>query len=171
MTYVNGAVSSAEEVAGLDGRAFIASTGNAAVTLANALFVTINNPSDSGVNMVLTNRLFSNNLEAGDALLEYLAYANPTAVLTQATNGGSLLVGAPASVALVKYQVASVASIVMGGTPASGEILPVGQIRERRLRTVLRPGTGLGFSITGAGQNLLKAARLSVTFEWYEERV
>ena len=153
------------------GRSYTASTGPTGVLAGQILAVTLNNPSDSGRDLFLVNRLFSDDSAPADENLEYIAYINPTVTLANSVTPPNLSIGGPASTSEFKYEVDSIANITMGGITGTGEILPNGRPYSRPLLATLPPGTGLGITVQGAGQNLNQASRVSVTFEWFEEAV
>lgn len=163
-------VETSEEEAVLGGRAFIGSTAVAPVVIGNIMAITISNPAGSGKNMFLTNRRFSSTNADSDPVLEYLAYVNPTIVLSTAAAMPNRRIGGPATAMVMRYQVAPAASLVMGGVSGSGEsIRNGGGATERRVMVIVPPGQTLGFTVTGSGNNLSHATRLSVSLEWYEE--
>lgn len=165
--FVNGPVHGAEEESVRNKRSYLASTGMLSVQATEALFVTLSNPAESGRNMYLENRIFSSTATIS---LEYKAYGNPTAVLSQTAAVLNRFVGADSAVMECKYQVATGGTVVMGGTEGSGDTIPANGIpREWRVLVVVTPGNSLGFEIKGSGNNIGQAARLGVTFEWYEE--
>lgn len=153
------------------GRAFLASVGGSNLTAGQEIYLTIANPADSGRTLFITNRLFGAFADAADRL-EYVAYSNPTAVLTTVgtpvNRDVSLQASAP-SVAGFRYQIAAQGSITMGGvTGSSNPIRRDGGIDPRRLSVEVAAGQILGFSVRGAGQNLSQSARVYVTLEWFE---
>ena len=152
-----------------DSRTYLGFSGTQAVDAGNVLAIKIFNPANSGVNLFVYNRLFGNDLEAADANLEYTEYSNPTIVLPNTYNGSNLRVGESNSVAFFSYGVDTLANTVMGGTIGGGEILPRGEIYSRDLTSIIPPSFSLGFTIKGAGNNLVQAARISTILEWYEE--
>jgi hypothetical protein len=152
-----------------DSRTYLGFSGTQAVDAGNVLAVKLFNPSTSGVNLFVYNRLFGNDLAAADTNLEYIAYSNPTIVLPNTSNGLNLRAGEPNSTAVFSYGVDTLANTIMGGTIESGEILPRGEVYSRDLTFVIPPNFALGFTIKGAGNNLVQAARISVILEFYEE--
>lgn len=169
--FVNGPVRTSFEEAVRAARAFVASTGPQNVQSGNAIILTFANPADSGVNVHLVNRLFGNNLGPTATNLEYVAYASPSYAPTNPQSGINLRGATPFSVAQFRWQVRSLVGLVVGGTEGSGEILPNGETYSRPLEVMLLPGRSVGFLITGAGNNLANAARVSMTLEWYEEGI
>jgi hypothetical protein len=150
-------------------RAYLASTGPIAVTIGQRLHAILSNPSDSGVNVFLYNRLFGNDIAASGDNLEYVAYGNPTATLANSAAGFNADIGQAGSNSIFSFEAAP--SITMGGFTGTGETLPRGDTYSRDLLAIMRPGVSLGFTIQGDGNNLVQAARLSITLEWYEELV
>ena len=161
-----------EDEAVREGRAFIASTAVTSIPLGRILVFVFRNPANSGVNVMLTSRRFSSDQSTGDTPIEYLAYVNPTYVPAAASVVASRVVGGPSSVCTFRYTVGTAASITMGGIAASGEtIMSGGGATTRDVLVVVPPGTSLGYTVTGAGNNLIQAIRASGTLEWYEEPV
>lgn len=171
VNFINGPVHSAFEQAVRNSRGFLDSTGVTPVQAGNVLACILTNPIDSGVNLFLVNRLFSNNALLTDSNLEYLAYGNPTAVLATQRTGINLKSGGVTSLAIFKYEALPIIDLVMGGIIGTGEVLPNGQPYSRPVDFVLPPGGSVGFTIDGEGQNLSKAVRMSIVLEWYEESV
>lgn len=161
-------VYSAKEGALRDGRAFLASTGMVNVIEGQSLYLMLSNPSDSGRNIIVDERWFDNNRASGGVPLEYTAFINPTAVLTNATVSANLLTGQPAGAGVLTYQ--ANASITMGGTQGSAAPLPTGGTRQIiDLGLIMPPGAKLGFRIDGGGQTINQAVRIGMTFVWHEE--
>jgi hypothetical protein len=171
VVFANGPVHNADAEAVRAERGFLASTGPQAVTIGNILVSTIKNPTDSGVNIFLSNRIFANDNNPTDANLEYLAYADPTYEPTTTGNGFNRKRGFPVSIADFDYEVRSIVGLDMGGTLGTGAILPNGLPYDLEFDFIIPPGSGLGFVISGAGQNLAQAVRMSIGFIWYEETV
>ena len=160
---------SANEAALRGGKAFLSSTATVEVPGGESLFAILSNPVGSGVDMVLVNRLFSNDRAANDANIEYQAYVNPTAVLPVNRPVANVVIGGGPSVITLRTAIDTPSNITMGGILASGEILPNGSPYSRPLHVIVRPGLSLGFSIDGQGGAALQsAANVSMTFEWYE---
>jgi len=165
-----GFVRTEESEAVKEGRAFVASTAVLPVEIGQILAFVLVNPSDSGVNMFITNRRFTSDQANGDIPIEYRAYSNPTYVPATAGVVVNRWLGLPPSDATFRYTTGASASITMGGSGGSAETIRTGGgASERQLLVVIPPGNSLGFTVTGAGQNLLQAARISGTLEWYEE--
>lgn len=168
---VFGRVCDAEYMATVQGRAYLGSTANVSVQIGQVLAVVIANPVGSGVNLHLTGRRFSTGQSNTDAPTEYLAFADPTAVLATPGIIQNRTIG-PSSAATLRYTAGPSAGIVMGGTAASGESIRVGGgATERYVLVVIPPGHQVGYTVTGAGNNLTQAIRASVTLEWFEEPV
>lgn len=169
---VFGRTTTAELEAVFQGRAFIGSTQNLPVVSGSILAFTLANPSNSGVNLHLTTRRFSTDQQSNATPLEYLAYADPTIVLTTPAAVANRYIGGPASPAVMRYQVGPLASLPMGGTAASGETVRTGGgATVREVLVIIPPGRVLGFTITGAGNNLPQAVRMSISLEWFEQAV
>lgn len=167
----NGPVHTAYEEAVRAGRAFTASTGPQAVTSGNVIVVTFANPSNSGVNVFLKNRLFGNDRSAGQTALEYVAYSSPTFVPANTSNGINLRGATPFSDAEFKWEVRDITGLVMGGIQGTGEVIPRGINYTRPLEAMILPGRSAGYVISGEATNLSQNARISITLEWYEEPV
>lgn len=169
---VFGYVRSEESEATREGRAYVASTAVLPVEIGQIMAFVVSNPSDSGVDMIVTSRRFASNQASGDVPIEYRAYSNPTYVPGVAGPVANRLIGGPASDATFRYTVGASNTITMGGSGGSGETIQTGGgATVRDLIVVIPPGNSLGFTITGAGQNLTHAARISGTVEWYEVAV
>lgn len=168
IVFINGPVQNSDEQAARAGRAFLSSTGGQSVTANQELYIIWENPSDSGKIYILTERLFS---ALSSDEVEYLAYGNPTATLSNSLPAINRYIGnASTSDAEVSYEVADVGDITMGGVTGSGEAIPNDGIpRERKLVAIIPPGQSIGFSIRGAGNNISQASRLFITLQWYEE--
>lgn len=151
--------------------AYTASTSPQPVIIGSVLAVVISNPLNSGVNMFIRNRSFGNDRGPSDVHLEYVSYIDPTAVLSNNFTVINRFIGSPSSVAALKWQTGTIASIGMGGSSAVGEVLPNGVLYERILDIILPPGKSFGYIITGAGSNLQQAARVSFTLDWHEEPI
>jgi hypothetical protein len=166
---IDGPVHSATENALRGSRAFLASTVKQPVTSTEILYVIIANPVDSGKFFYIENRRFSND---SASILEYQAYVDPTAVLTETGVVPNRYIGsAEVSSAVFTWQAAAVGVVTMGGTLGSAELVKAEDITVRDVLVVLPPGKKLGFAVTGAGAAIGIAARLSITLEWYEEPV
>lgn len=158
------------ELALRDGLAFLAATGMVAVPINQSLYMTIANPANSGKWIYLDERWFDSNRVAGEEPLEYAAFVNPTAVLTQSITPSNRKIGDGATVAVVKYQAGG--SITFGGTAGSTAPMPTGGIRQIiSLLVAIMPGQSLGFRVDGGGQNINQAARIGVTLVWHEEAI
>lgn len=166
--FINGPVHGADEQAARAGRGFVSAPSGQNVQAGNVLAFTLSNPAGSGRNILITNRKFAA-LASED--VEYLAYVNPTITLTQISASNNRFLGDTATaVGVFRWQTGTAASIVMGGTQASGEPIPNNGVAvNRQLLVILPPGTTLGFTITGSGNNLQNSARLFATIEWFEE--
>jgi hypothetical protein len=154
-----------------DGRGFLATTAILGVSPNNVLAFILRNPVDSGMNIIFFNRIFCNNNGSTIQNLEYVAFANPTANLSNSSNGINLLAGGANSNSIFQYQVLPQADLTMGGVEASGEILPNGTSYNRRLDVIIPPGGGVGFTIDGGNRNISTAVRVSAILEFYEESV
>jgi len=169
---VFGFVRSEEAEAVQEGLAFVASTAVLPIEIGQILAFVLVNPSDSGVDMFVTNRRFTSNQVNGDVPIEYRAYSNPTYVPGTAGVVANRRLGAPASAATFRYTAGASNTIDMGGTGGSAETIRTGGgASDRPLLVILPPGNSLGFTVTGAGQNLTHAARVSGAIEWYEVAV
>lgn len=167
ITFVNGAVHNAEEEAIRAKRSYLAGVADLTVSANQQLDYTLENPSGSGVNIFLGQRLFGHN---GAQTLYYRAFVNPTADL--ATTGATInrYVGGAASAAVFKYEVRA-SGAAMGGIEGSGEPIHADTIRERDFQVIVPPGVSLGFSINGAGENINQATKLYSTLQWFEELI
>jgi hypothetical protein len=169
---VFGRTTTAEIEAVFQSRSFIGSTQVLPVLSGNILAFTLANPSNSGVNLHLSTRRFSTDQQSNATPVEYLAYTDPTLVPSSLAIVANRFIGGPASPAVMRYQVGPLASLPMGGTAASGETVRTGggaTIRE--VLVIIPPGRSLGFTITGAGNNLSQAVRTSISLEWFEQTV
>jgi hypothetical protein len=166
-------VHNAEEEAVRGGNAYLSGTGVLSVTGTQALFTKLENPAASQFNLFLKRRLFGGNRTAGDAVLEYRAYANPTMALSNVGPEINRRIGdANTAEAIWSWQAAGIGDITIGGIEGSGGFVPHLGIQEvRDVEIIIPPGESLGFVVTGAGANIGQAARLSVSLEWYEEAV
>ena len=171
MVFANGPIHGPSLEAVRAERGFIASTGPQSVTAGNVLVTTVQNPADSGVNLFLTDRIFGNSSGPTATNLEYAAYANPTYLPTVTGSGFNRKRGFPVSTSSFNYEVRSIAGLDMGGTLGTGAILPNGFPYDLQFEFILPPGNGLGFVISGAGQNVGQAVRVSIGLIWYEETV
>jgi hypothetical protein len=169
IVFANGPIHGPELEAVRSERGFIASTGPQPVESGNVLVTTIQNPADSGVNLFLTDRIFGNSSGPTATNLEYAAYANPTYLPTTTGNGFNRKRGFPVSTSSFNYEVRSITGLDMGGSLGTGAILPNGFPYDLQFEFILPPGNGLGFIISGAGQNVGQAVRVSIGFIWYEE--
>jgi hypothetical protein len=167
---VFGYVRTEESEAVKEGRGFVASTAVLPIEIGQILAFVLVNPADSGVKLLITNRRFTSDQANGDIPIEYRAYSNPTYVPGTAGVVVNRSVGSPASDATFRYATGASETITMGGTAGSAETIRTGGgASERQLLVVIPPGNSLGFTVTGAGQNLSQATRVSGTIEWYEE--
>lgn len=168
----NGPFHNSFEEAIRDGRGFLTTTGIQPVSAGNIIACKLFNPSNSGVNIFIKNRLFGNNVAGTAPNLEYVAYSNPTiTTLSNINNGINLKSGSIVSAAEFSWDVDDSANITMGGIQGSGEVLPRGESYSRPLDFMMTPGNSVGYTIDGAGNNLTQAARLSIVLEWYEETI
>lgn len=148
------------------GRMYFASTAMQAVTSGQSLYMTIQNPANSGRHIILHRRFFDNNITTGTPL-EYGIYT-PTVTLTQTAVARNLDLGQPDSGAVVRWQAgASLDSAAV----SAGSILPRGERYDLHLEMRVRSGTTLGYKIDGGSQNIQQAARVGISFVWIEEPV
>lgn len=161
----------AKECALRDGRAYLASTGIISAAINESVYVILSNPANSGRGIFIDERWFDNNRASDTTPIEYTAFLNPTATLSQSAVSSNLRIGNganSAAVGAVTWQAGS--GITMGDTQGSAAPLPTGGIRQTlQLALILAPGNRLGFRIDGGGQNLQQAARIAMTFVWHEE--
>jgi len=169
--FVNGPVHDAEEEAVRNERGFVADTGVLAVTAGNVLITTLSNPSDSGVNIFLTNRTFANDQNATATPLEFIGYANPTYVPTTIATSVNRRAGGPTSAAVARNQVRALSGLTVGGTQGVSTILPNRTPYNLAFDFIIPPAASLGLLIQGAGNNIGNAARISIGLRWYEELV
>lgn len=170
--FVNGPVHDAEQAAVRDFRAFTASTGAQSVIQNNSIAAVLKKTIDSGVNVHLVRRLFSNNRADSGESLEYFAVGNPSAILANVGTGiNRRSLGAPSASAF-EWGVDTTANLgQLGGFLGTGEILPRGAPYTRDFEVILAPGRGFGVIIQGAGNNVNNAVRVGITLEWYEEAI
>ena len=155
------------ELALRDGLAFLASTGMVSVPINQSLYMTIANPANSGKLIYLDERWFDSNRAAGETPLEYAAFINPTAVLTQSITPSNRKIGDGATVALVTYQAGG--SITFGGTAGSTAPMPTGGIRQIiSLPVAITPGSRLA-SASMVADRISIRRRVSVS-RWYGTR-
>ena len=147
------------------GRSFTVSTSIADVPAGSNLYAILANPAGSGVDAILYNRIFSNDLTDTDPSLFYRAHGGPTATLANAVTVPNADIGQGPGAMTFRYEVGAVA---MGGIEATGELLPRGRPYSRPLVVRMRPGVSLGFSIQGIGGGVQSAVKLAMVFEWYE---
>lgn len=153
----------------LDGFGYTVSTAIVSVAVGNFLIAELSNPSNSGVNLIMTSRVFSNNVIGGTAPLEYVRWAPtaifPTGTATTATVGNRVSGGAP-SPATFKF--------MMGGSQPTGTATSSGFIptngEEKRIKdiVIIPPGGKLLYSVGGGSMGgLTNAARIAITFLFY----
>lgn len=171
VVFVAGPVHTADEHAVRSGRGFISSSGVLPVTTGNVVVVTLQNPSDSGVNLFIERRSFTNNIAPTGTNLEFIGYANPTYVPTSSGVGVNRNAGDAASAAEFKYEVRAIAGLTIGGITGVGTVLPNGTPYDLDFIFILEPGKGLGILVEGEGNNIGNAARISLGFMWHEEIV
>lgn len=174
--FIAGPVHGSQEEATRDKRAFTSSAGPVEVLAQQALYVEFINPAGSAKNVFITRRLFGNDqLPTAVPFLQYRAYINPPAVMTNLSPIANFFIGGIAPLTTLRWQVAPAPGLAgalnMGTIGGSGEVLPNGRPYARETTAVLPPNYSLGFVVGGAGQNLNQAVRLSVTFEWFEEDI
>lgn len=167
--FINGPVHTSEEQAVRDARCFSASSGVEDVLAGNVLIVTLQNPVDSGTNIVIKSRRFTNNRSTTDDNLEFIGYANPTYEPTNLGVSVNLFAGGGASQAVFRSEARPLAGLVVGGSEGLGEILPRGEPDNIDFDFMVPPGGGLGILIQGAGNNIANAVRMSIGLRWYEE--
>jgi len=164
---VYGPVATYDDVAVRDGVGFIASTPTLTVAAGNYLHCKIANPAESGVNLFVTNRRFTN---TGNVVLRYLAYANPTATPATAGFMPNRTIGGGASLASFTYTENTNATF-LGGTSGSSEAIPAdGIVAERRVLVCVPPGNSLGFTVSGDG-GPINGGNVTAVLEYYEEPV
>ena len=157
-----------EDAVVLAGRGYTVSTGVMAVSSGNVMTVELANPAGSGVNFVLTARVFSNNVIGGAAPLEYQRFGQDAVYPASASitpTIGNRIAGGPASPGTFRY--------TMGAAGPTGTITSSGFIptngEEKRIKdiVILAPGTRLVYQISGAGGGLAAAARVAFTVLYF----
>ena len=139
-------------------------------TSSDVAHIILENPSDSGKIVFLTNRLFGNDNAPSDSNIVYQAYVNPTVDTSTWTtrSAANFAVGGPVSAAEIHTFVGS--AVTMGGIQASGEILPNGVPYSRAPLARIDPGVKLGFTVAGSGGGG-NASTVSIIFEIFEEEL
>lgn len=151
-------------------RMYLGTTGMIAVDVDHSLYAILANPADSGVNLYVSERWFDSNRASGSVPLEYTAYLNPTAILAETSNPINLRLGGAASNATFRYEMGD--NLAMGGITGSAAPIPTGGLRSiLTLGVIIPPGNSLGFRIDGGGANINQAARIGISFVFYEETV
>ena len=152
-----------------DQRGFLGSTLPQTVNASNQIFMIFANPVGSGVDCVINARELSANMAYNGAILEYQAFVNPTAILTQNGTVANRHAGSTIPKATMVWQIAP--SITMGGTLSIGGFIPVSGLSKRvEFPTIIPPGHAFGYSIAGSGSGgLQNQARLCINVEWFEE--
>lgn len=167
--FINGPVHTSEEQAVRDARCFSASSGVIPVSSGNVLITTIQNPADSGVNITIKSRRFTNDRSPTDDNLEFVGYANPTYEPTILGVSVNLFSGGGPSKAVFRSEERTLTGLVVGGIEGLGEILPRGEPNNIDFDFMIPPGGGLGILIQGDGNNIANAVRMSIGLRWYEE--
>jgi hypothetical protein len=161
-----------EDAKVLSGQGYTVSTAIVAVSAGNTLSVELSNPAGSGVNYVISSRVFSNNVVGGNAPLEYTRYAAtatfPTGTPTSVTVNNRLTSG-PASTATFRYMMGAAAP---SGTVSSSGFIPTNG-EEKRIHdiVIIAPGSKLLYAVGGSGGGLAATARIAVTFLFYTNPV
>lgn len=167
-TALAGGLLSREDAKTLSGQGYTVSTAIVAVSAGNSLSVELANPAGSGVNYVITARVFSNNVVGGNAPLEYTRYAAtatfPTGTPTSVTVNNRLT-GGPASTATFRWMMGS--TVPSGAISSSGFIPTNGEEKRIKDIVIIAPGSKLIYSVGGAGGGLAATARIAVTFLFY----
>lgn len=145
------------------GRAFIGTTGLVEVSNTQSLAVTLENPADSGRNVVLTHLRFS--IASPTAPLAYTVYSQPTFVPNTGGIETSMRLGAPTGEGVVLYQAVEAAALVMGGTEATSNFV----VEDIPVPYIIPPGTILGIRIDGPAKNGSGTQQYTgVSLVWYE---
>jgi hypothetical protein len=146
-----------------EGAGFTVSTGLVTVPSGNAFVAELTNPAGSGVNFVMTARVFSANMP-----LQYRRYATTATVPTGGTSVtiNNRITGGAASIGTFRH--------ILSTTPASGTISSAGFVpanyEEKRIKdiVVIAPGNRLIYGIGGAGGGLNGTeAIVGMTFLFY----
>ena len=152
----------------LDGFGYTVSTAIVSVTAGNFLSAELANPAGSGVNLVMTSRVFANNVIGGQAPLEYVRYA-PTATFPTGAPTvvpvNNRISGSAASTATFKFMMSGTAP---SGTATSSGFVPTNG-EEKRIKdiVIIPPGGKLLYAVGGAGGGLAATARIAMTFLFY----
>lgn len=169
---IAGGTLSREDAKVLAGQGYTVSTAVVAVSAGNSLSVELANPAGSGVNLIMSARVFSNNVIGGQAPLEYTRYAAtatfPTGTPTSVTVNNRLTGGA-ASTATFRYMMGS--AVPSGAATSSGFIPTNGEEKRIKDIVIIAPGSKLIYSVGGAGGGLAATARIAVTFLFYTNPV
>jgi hypothetical protein len=152
----------------LAGRGYTVSTAVVSVAAGNFLTVELSNPAGSGVNFIMTARVFSNNVIGGSAPLEYQRFAQDAVFPASAATTvpiANRIAGGPASPGTFRYTMGSAGPT---GTLSSSGFIPTNG-QEKRIKdiVVLAPGTRLVYQVSGAGGGLAAMARIAVTFLYF----
>lgn len=168
LVFINGPVRTTFEEEQNKGRSYSVGTSTQAVTTGNYLQFRFENPSDSGKRYRVTERWFANDQASGAENLEtefFPEYATPLTGATVVTPN-NLNPSFNGSDAVFEWLVDSTTL----GTPALGQVLPNDGIMFKiQVPRILNPGQSFAYQIGGAGSSVNNAARVAVTFVWYEE--
>jgi hypothetical protein len=146
-------------------RAYSVSTNILTATAGQYIHVTFTNPANSGKNIFLVKREFTNDSKT-DILV--LTFKPVIEALTGGTvmTGGNLYTGGAPSAAYLKYLV----NTTNIDSSTATNMLPINGItRVQDVVRVLRPGDGFTYQIAGAGGSLVNATKATMLFAWYEE--
>lgn len=160
-----------------DGAGYTVSTSITAVASGNYLIAELANPAGSGVEFVMTSRVFSDNIAGGAAPLEYVRYvgsaflaASPAPTTTPINNRRA---GGPASTGTFRFHmgpnlpVTSSGGSTVAGSTSSGFIPTNGEEKRIKDIVIIPPGQKLIYSVGGMGGGLAASARIVMTFLFY----
>lgn len=148
-----------------ESRAYSVSTNVLSATTGQYIHLSFTNPINSGKNVFLTRREFTN--DSKDEIL-ILTFKPVIEALTGGTvvNGNNLYTGEVDSLASIKYLV----NTTNIDSATSSSMLPThGETRIQDTPRILRPGDGFTYQIAGAGGSLTNATKATMQFAWYEE--
>lgn len=149
------------------GRTYSVGSGVQAVGILNYLQVRLSNPAGSGRNLILTDRVFTNNRTATASPLETEFFVGQPTFSGTSVTPNNLNPGGGASVAEFEYRVSTSAL----ASPILSRILPLNGLQDDiTVRRTLMPGESIAYQIADAGLvALISAARASISFVWIEE--
>lgn len=148
-----------------ESRAYSVSTNVISATTGQYIHVSFTNPANSGKNIFLTRREFTNDSKEDILILTFKPVIEALTGGTVAV-GGNLYTGGTPSAASVKYLV----NTTNIDSATSTSMLPThGATRIQDTARILRPGDGFTYQIAGSGGSITNATKATMHFVWYEE--